>query len=434
LQEGKPANDVLLYFPLDDLFQTPKDLLIPLTVHNFETTMVPHPFYSTAMMLLNRGYGFDFVSDRFLASAQCVGGKVIVGGNVYRAVVVPKCKVMSETTIRTLAQLAKAGAVIVFQDHVPEDVPGFGILEKRRSDFKAVAKGAFVVTADVEAGLHQAGIVREAVVDLGIQFVRRTHSDGYQYFFANRSSHRVDGWANLGIPAKSAVLLDPRFESCAGTASLRHDSSGVDQVYLQLEPGESCILRTYSERIVKGPEWSNFKPAGEPGNLAGTWKVQFIDGGPATPAVIETKSLASWTTLGDDDSKRFAGTARYTIEFPHPGARTDDWVLDLGKVCESARVSVNGTTVGALWCAPFKIPVGKWLKPGQNVLEIEVTNLAANRIADMDRRKEKWKYFYDANLAPRKGRGVLDASQWPLMDSGLLGPVSLQPVNRLVPN
>ena len=108
-------------------------------------------------------------------------------------------------------------------------------------------------------------------------------------------------------------------------------------------------------------------------------------------------------------------------------------MLDLGKVCESARVKLNGHQVGALWCAPFRETVGEWLKPGKNTLEVEVTNLAANRIADFDRRKVKWKYFYDINVASKRYRS-LDASDWPLFDSGLLGPVTLTPLKKTAVN
>ena len=72
--------------------------------------------------------------------------------------------------------------------------------------------------------------------------------------------------------------------------------------------------------------------------------------------------------------------------------------------------------------------MGRLLKPGRNVLEIEVTNLGANRIRDLDERKVNWKYFYDINVVGRNYR-PLDASVWPLRDSGLLGPVVLKPVN-----
>jgi hypothetical protein len=150
------------------------------------------------------------------------------------------------------------------------------------------------------------------------------------------------------------------------------------------------------------------------------------------PTNFESQELASWTKLGDVEAKRFAGTARYTIEFDRPTDGADDWLLDLGRVCESARVRLNGQDLAALWCEPFALPVGKWLRPGKNTLDLEVTNLAANRIADLDRRKVNWKYFYDANVVNRRYR-ALDASGWPLRDSGLLGPVVLNPVKELRP-
>jgi hypothetical protein len=74
--------------------------------------------------------------------------------------------------------------------------------------------------------------------------------------------------------------------------------------------------------------------------------------------------------------------------------------------------------------------VGEWLRPGKNLLEVEVTNLAANRIAEMDRRQVPWKYFYDANLLGKDYK-PLDAAVWPLFDSGLLGPVKLIPLRRI---
>ena len=75
-------------------------------------------------------------------------------------------------------------------------------------------------------------------------------------------------------------------------------------------------------------------------------------------------------------------------------------------------------------------PVGPSLQPGTNTLEVEVTNLAANRIRDLDQRKVNWKYFYDANVLGRNYR-PLDASNWPLFDSGLLGPVALVPLRKM---
>jgi len=60
------------------------------------------------------------------------------------------------------------------------------------------------------------------------------------------------------------------------------------------------------------------------------------------------------------------------------------------------------------------------------MLEVEVTNLTANRVADLDHRRVPWKNFYNINFVNIK-YGGFDASGWRPMDSGLLGPVRLIP-------
>jgi hypothetical protein len=70
--------------------------------------------------------------------------------------------------------------------------------------------------------------------------------------------------------------------------------------------------------------------------------------------------------------------------------------------------------------------------PGDNLLEVEVTNVAANRIRDLDQRRVNWKSFYEINFVNRNYR-PFDASDWPLRDSGLLGPVVLSPMDVVPP-
>ena len=62
-----------------------------------------------------------------------------------------------------------------------------------------------------------------------------------------------------------------------------------------------------------------------------------------------------------------------------------------------------------------------------NKLEIEVTNLSANRIRDLDIRQVDWKIFHEINFVSHDYK-KFDASQWPLTPSGLLGPVRLTPM------
>ena len=100
-------------------------------------------------------------------------------------------------------------------------------------------------------------------------------------------------------------------------------------------------------------------------------------------------------------------------------------LLDLGEVKHVARVRLNGRDLGVVFMHPYRLPIPAGLiRARENVLEVEVTNLAANRIRDLDRRKVSWRIFHDINLVSIAYR-PFDASNWPLFDSGLLGPVKL---------
>ena len=446
LQTGAPANDVLVYYNIFDVWDAKGKLADGQIVQS----PMPASLTETALTLLNRGYGFDYVSDHFLTQATVASGRVRLGGLPSRVILVPPCRLMPAASLEKLIGLANDGATIVFLKSLPGDVPGLGDLTAQHAKFQTLigeiklaptsvsdiqsaklGSGTVLVGPDADALLARAGVVREPMVDNGVWFVRRTSPDGFNYFVVNRGKQPVDQWVTLGTPAKSAAWLDPRFADHAGVAARRTTPDGATQVYLQLLPGESRILKTQADAAIQGPVWPDLAGTGPAQNLTGTWTVNFVEGGPVLPATFTTTNLGSWTDQADPETKRFAGTARYSIDFAAPTGSAADWILDLGGVAEAARVTLNGQDVGHLFCGPYRVAVGKYLKPGQNTLVVEVTNIGANRVRDLDIRKVNWKYFYDANMATR-GRGrLLDASTWPVRDSGLLGPVSLQPVASL---
>ena len=149
--------------------------------------------------------------------------------------------------------------------------------------------------------------------------------------------------------------------------------------------------------------------------------------------------LVSWTTFGGGDAaalQRFSGTATYTTAFARPQAKAEAWQLDLGVVRESARVRLNGRDIATLIAPPYQLLLPADALRESNVLEVAVTNLSANRIADLDRSGVVWKKFYNVNYPPRSAEnrgpdGLFTAAKWTPLDSGLLGPVTLVP---LIPN
>ncbi len=475
LQSGRPDNDILLYFPVADFWQQarPGPGAVPPGAHGdplvvqFTTPgkwMLGTPFHGAAMELWHRGFAFDEVTDALLMGARVErasdgDSRVFLGGNRYRAIVLPPCRCLPPETLRHLLELARGGATIVFAGGIPSDVPGLANLDARRAELRKLAatippgtRQAGLRTARLGAGLilsggespaaaggvssllETAGIPRERMSDDGLLCIRRLREGGYDYLVVNTGGRSIEKWEALARPASSAVLLDPLLPDRAGVAATRRGKDGTE-VFLQMATGQSFILRTFTGAAPSGQAWRYVRPAQEHEiELNGEWSVHFSDGGPVLPRDYHTSKLGSWTEQDDPEARRFAGSAVYRLKFVLPQTARDigDWRLDLGRVAESARVRLNGRDVATLWCAPFCTEAGRFLVPGDNLLEVEVTNVAANRIRDLDQRRVNWKSFYEINFVNRNYR-PFDASDWPLRDSGLLGPVVLSPMDVVPP-
>jgi hypothetical protein len=430
LQAGQPDNDLLVYWPFADLADDPRGLMRQLGVHE-NAWLVESSAGRLAHKLLDAGYSFDFVSDAQLASLTFRDGALVAPGQRYRAIVVPSARRIPEQTLAKLVELRKAGATVVYGAR-PQDVPGYGNLESRRASFaRSLAQiPDAAIAPDIVAALETLAIPRERAAQAGLSYTRRARDDGHDYFFTNLGEREFDGWLPLARSVKSAWLMDA-LTGRIGTAAIR-TQAGVAQVYLQLASGESRLVRTATVAAQRrGPAWPYARRASAGSPIAGEWRIRFVAGGPVLPKADRMSALASWTTLPDEETRRFSGTARYRIEFDAPG-RAAEWLLDLGDVREAARVRLNGKHVADAWSLPFTVRLGA-LKARGNVLEVDVTNLPANRIRDLDARKVDWKILKEINLVSLKYK-PFDASGWDVAPSGLLGPVKLVPLRIFAPN
>jgi len=449
LQSGKPDNDVLLYFPFHDALAVRG----PGLLRHFgeERRDLPGtPFDAAFDALEGRGFAFDFVSDRLLRGVRVTDGALQASGGEYRVLIFPAARVVPVETFARALDLARAGATVIAYRGLPEDVPGLHDLEARRArlyqlveqlafdgpDARGVrrarlGRGAVLAGDDLEALLEKAGVAREPLVDRGLAFARRRHAGGRYYFVSNPGSAPVEGWLPLATDTRAVALYDPMHGS-RGWARVRPAGGGHTEVYVQLAPGESLVLATHA-----GDPGSDafpyVEPAGDPQAIAGQWTVRFARGGPELPDPVTTPTLGSWTRFENAGVKAFSGTATYTIAFPRPAVAATAWRLDLGQVRDSARVRLNGHDLGTLIGPGFQLTFDGTLLGDRNVLEVDVTNRMANRVADMDRRGAPWKKFYNVNFPARLREnrgpdGLFTTAGWEPLESGLLGPVTLQPV------
>lgn len=438
LQSGQPANDILLYWPIHDFWQrAPAEPLLPhMTVHArgwFESQNIGH----LAEQLWQRGYAFDYVSDRQLAGAKVVSNEIKVPGGNYRVVIVPQCELLPLATLEKLIALARSGATVIFSGALPKDVPGLGDLEKRRTRFNALLKEAStgqlgsgrVLIGEVEAALKQSGVARESLVDhTDLFYIRRQSTGGRDYFIANRSAKSLNGWIPLATTARSVALMDA-MTGRIGTGAVRATGAGIE-VYLQLEPGESIIVRTLTGEQATASAWPYWKSIAAGSPVTGDWRVEFISGGPTLPPGFTTTTPGSWTKAGSE-AENFSGAARYSVSFDAPTLAGQLAWLDLGTVSQSARVKLNGKNYGTVLLPPFRVLVDN-LKPAGNQLDVEVTSTSANAIRYYDREGVAWKNFHDINFVNQDYK-PFNAANWPVTESGLLGPVTVTGVTPVKP-
>jgi hypothetical protein len=190
-----------------------------------------------------------------------------------------------------------------------------------------------------------------------------------------------------------------------------------------------------------------------PVEIAGPWDVQFPPGWGAPPSV-KLDRLISWSEHADSGVRYFSGQASYrkTIHVPlSMAAKGSRLYLDLGGVEVIAAVRLNGQDLGILWKPPFRVEITDIARPGDNLLEVDVTNLWPNRLIGDAQLPDDCRWEKDTLYGKRLAQwpawllegkpspvGRFTFATWnvwskeaPLIKSGLLGPVSLQATARV---
>ena len=426
LQQGKPDNEILLYWPIFDAWDNCQKgtLFFQFKIHSLSEWLYGTSFYDTTKNLIKKGYSTDFISDHFIAEAKVVNGTIILSGGSYKSLIVPACKKMPLETLQKLIELKKAGASIIFEG-LPESVPGFNDYKNGEQNLKKILADnvSLITPEDIFKALENKNIKPESLVNTGLKFIRRDVDGEKVYYIVNHTKETIDDFIPLQIANREVLILNPLTKEFGNAMVTKKDQTTL--VKLKMEPGQAFFLKT--EKIASQKKWTYYKSDGKSFPLKGNWNLTFDKGGPKLPQNDVVSTLESWTKLSPD-AEAFSGSATYTLQFENPNSSVKNWILDLGDVRESAKIWINEEFVGTLWSIPYKLHI-KNLKAGKNTLKIQVTNLPANRIRDMELKGQEWKIFYEINMVDKDYK-KFDATKWNPMPSGLLGPVTLTPLKE----
>lgn len=393
LQWGEPDNDFLIYLPVHDMWQRRQEGLLMMFEISNMGERAPE-FISVVHELDRLGYDCDYVSDRQVALMRCEDGAIVTsGGTRYKGIIIPAGATLPESTRLVINQLRDNGAAVI----------------------DGLDKEALARVARPE----------EMKSTLGLSCIRRKNPDGYHYFIANLTPDDMASDISLGVDAEAAVFYDP-MSGKVGSASLKEG-----KVSLSLRSGESVILRTFNGLPSSIPPPIGGRPGEERIDLTSNgWDLSFTEEAPEVGRHYSFQTLRTWEGL-DERAAVTMGTGVYsTILNMTEEEAARAWTIDLGDVRESARVYVNETFVGCAWAVPFTLDCGKAFRPGANEIKIEVTNLPANRIADMDRKGVHWRKFHDINVVDINYHHTTYEG-WNPVPSGLAGKVVLRLTDSL---
>jgi hypothetical protein len=379
---------------------------------------------------LPAGYGFDYINaDGLIHMFHAANGQITTAsGMSYRLLALdPYSKHMSLPVLRAIYKLVEQGAVVAGAK--PTDTPS---LADDQAEFArlntelfgdgtgvhAVGKGKVYAGQDAATALQALGVAPDfdhskPEPDARVVFVHRKLADGDIYFLDNRNDRDETLDASFRVTGKMPELWH------AETGKVEPVSykiaNGRTTLPLHLEPWGTVFV------VFRKPATVPVRtlPAVAETRLAtvdGPWNVSF-QAHRGAPASVTLDKLVSWSDSTDAGVKYFSGAGTYTesIEAPadwfKPGASL--WI-DLGDVKNLAEVSVNGTSLGVVWHAPYRVDVTQALKAGKNEISVKVVNAWVNRLIG-DQQPGATKYTY-ADITPY-------TAESPLQPSGLLGPV-----------
>ncbi len=443
LQSSQADHDILLYFPIYDIWSKGggRGVIKLLDVHYLSAGLKEMAFGQLAGELWERGYTFDYVSDRMLQNHVNAKGKVIL---------VPPTQYMPLETLEALQRYAGEGSAVIFIDSIAEDVPGLFQFEERRAllskqreelqklpqvDIVKAAGSSQEMMAQLSRALSKSGIYPEPFKAMGIDFIRKTIQGRSVYFLANLSEKPGKQWIRPMRRADKVLFYNP--ESKVWGEAAARTGNGGKEFLLHLPQGESLFLfcegreaetltLMQQEKVEPWPYYGQAEE-GEPILLDGAWTLRYSKGVPEIEGSLTTEVGKSWTTLGepyDIFSGKLVYSRKFKLSASEPGRVYE---LDLGDVRETASVRLNGELLPLYWHIPFTkvIPLG--LLKEENTLEIEVTNLSYNRVIELDRKKVPWKNFHEINFVNIQYK-PFDASEDEPLPSGLLSTPRLIPL------
>ncbi len=304
---------------------------------------------------------YDLICQETLETAELRDGKLVVNGETYGALVVPYGRVLNPALTPVVKKLTEAGVPVLLCEGRPEGLAG-----------------EVVSVKDLPARIRELGLA-DITVEGNCPLLRHYHvrRDGTDVFmFFNEDSVNT-AKAKITLPVKGDYIRMRILEI------VRDSYTAPDGVIdVELVPGQSEILVFGKEAEEAGISTAfTFDTPVKETVLTPTYTIELADSEDLT-AFYPYKTTDKLVNITAPTEKpHFTGLMRYTFTL-HLDEVPAWAVLDLGRVGQTAKFLVNGTSPGIRITAPYSCPISYLLRKGENTITIDVANTLVGKVRD----------------------------------------------------
>lgn len=431
------------------------------------------------------GLNYDCTNSHALINRFTIKGKKLVlpEGNAYSHLVLHDTRLITLATLRRIKAIVDAGIPVI--GHKPSKLAGYLVTDNDKLEFDDLTKYIWSRPNCYKNFNFNSLQFDFKVKEKEVSFIHRKLDSTDIYFFYNKDKQPANYECVFNIANKIPELWNPKTGKTRKIANFKTEGSNT-RVWVKLQALESTFITFRESANTVTPAVGNYPdiqfffkpdntliaetfsnlgssvvlqngksltipsiPLPKPVDLSTDWNVEFLKEH-HFKANRNFSTLSDWKDSSEENIKYYSGTAMYKKTFTITKENKDDFlsILDLGKVDIVADVFVNGKSAGILWIAPFKLDITNFLKEGENLLEIKITNQWNNRLVGDENYPEQNGGYKTSSYIPDENSKMPDwyinnqpipngprttFSSWnfnkkgdALLPSGLKGPVKIE--------
>jgi hypothetical protein len=313
----------------------------------------------------------------FARGGRLKAGRWNYNGQSFKTVVLPCARFVPADVVRRLADFAETGGRAVIIDGWPEgsvDGRSDATVARDVARLRSAPAAALVALPELPPFLSPLAGENLSPAPPSMVLARRKGDGGEWILVHNRS---LDSGYSGRLLIRGVKGPCARYDAeknvyyqlpCISTA----DGLAVD---ITVPPyGLWCLELSATRPVQESPPVLTVREEMQP-----EWEAFPVDeDGHEGPSLGLIKGLENWRRW--KGLENYAGTIRYrtAVNLPAPAAMG----IDAGRVEEIAELRVNGRSAGTRLCPPYIWDISELVRPGKNVIEIDVTNTAFARWTD----------------------------------------------------